>query len=222
MTGFVLKLIAALSMLIDHAGLLLFPDQLWMRLVGRLAMPIFAYCIAEGFLYTRSRWKYLLRLSVLGCACQIVYYVAAGDTLLGILITFSLSVLLMWLADVTKRAFAADSRWKYPLLLACTAAVAAVYLLCRRVEIDYGFWGIMLPVWISLFEDRQKRLAAASLGLLMLCADGGLSWQWYSAFAIPILAVYNGKPGRVRMKYFFYIFYPAHLGILQLIAWIVK
>lgn len=55
MSGFVLKLIAAVSMLIDHAGLLLFPEQDWMRLVGRLAMPIFAYCIAEGFLYTRSR-----------------------------------------------------------------------------------------------------------------------------------------------------------------------
>jgi len=220
MTGFILKLIAAASMLIDHAGLVLFPQAGWMRVVGRLAMPIFAYCIAEGFYYTRSRWKYFLRLFVLGAACQVVYFVAAGDTLLGILITFSISILLMWLADVTKRAFREERRGKYALAAACAAAVTAVFVLCRFVEIDYGFFGIMLPVWISLFEDRRYRLAAAAVGLTALCAEGGLTRQWWSMCTIPILAAYNGKPGRVRMKYFFYVFYPVHLAVIQLIAWV--
>ena len=54
MSGFLLKLIAAATMLIDHAGLLLFPGEHWMRIVGRIAYPLFAWCIAEGFRYTRS------------------------------------------------------------------------------------------------------------------------------------------------------------------------
>lgn len=219
MSGFLLKLIAAVTMLIDHAGLVLFPQASWMRIVGRLAFPIFAFCIAEGFRYTRSRGKYFLRLFVLGALCQLVYYFAAGDTLLGILITFSLSILLMWLADWTKVAFREGKRSRWALLGACAAALAAVFVFCRYVEVDYGFFGILLPVWISLFDDRWQRLAAMGIGLAALCAEGGLTRQWYSMLSLPLVALYNGQPGRYRMKYFFYIFYPVHLAALQMIAW---
>lgn len=65
MPGNILKLIAALSMLIDHVGLMFFPNQLWMRAVGRLAFPIFAFFIAEGFRYTRSKLRYLLTVFAL-------------------------------------------------------------------------------------------------------------------------------------------------------------
>ena len=221
MSGFILKLIAAVTMLIDHAGLVLFPYAGWMRIVGRLAFPIFAFCIAEGFLYTRCRWKYFLRIFVLGVGCQLVYWFAAGDTLLGILITFSISILLMWLLDRVKTAFRENEACRYLLAGAFIAAVAAVFVFCQNFDVDYGFFGILLPVWISVFTERPYRLAAMSLGLLGLCiAEGEITRQWWSLCALPILALYNGKPGRYRMKYFFYIFYPAHLGILQLIDWI--
>ena len=58
----VLKLIAAVTMFIDHAGLILFPQYRIFRIIGRLAFPIYAYCIAEGFRYTRNRKKYFLRV----------------------------------------------------------------------------------------------------------------------------------------------------------------
>lgn len=221
MSGFILKLIAAVTMLIDHAGLVLFPQAGWMRIVGRLAFPLFAFCIAEGFYYTRSRGKYFLRVFVLGVLCQLVYWFAAGDTLLGILIAFSVSILLMWLADRTKTAFQKREPIRYLLAVCCALSLAVVFLFCTFFSVDYGFFGILLPVWISLFEDRHQRLAAMALGLLALCAaEGGITRQWWCLCALPIAALYNGKPGRYRMKYFFYIFYPAHLAILQLIAWI--
>ena len=75
MSAFVLKLLAAACMLIDHAGLLLFPSQTWMRAVGRLAFPLFAYFIGEGFYYTKNRLRYFLRIFLLGVACQIPYAV---------------------------------------------------------------------------------------------------------------------------------------------------
>lgn len=220
MSGFILKLIAAVTMLIDHAGLVLFPHAGWMRIVGRLAFPIFAFCIAEGFHYTRSRGKYFLRIFLLGVGCQLVYWFAAGDTLLGILIAFSVSILLMWLVDRTKTAFCKSESIRYLLAGLCVLALAATFLFCSVFTVDYGFFGILLPVWISLFDDRRYRLAAFTLGLLALCAaEGGVTRQWWCLGTVPILALYNGKPGRYRMKYFFYVFYPAHLAILQLIAW---
>ena len=75
MSSFVLKLIAAVTMFIDHAGLLLFPDLEFMRILGRLAFPIFAFFIGEGCRYTSSKLKYFLRVSILGILCQAVYII---------------------------------------------------------------------------------------------------------------------------------------------------
>ena len=64
MTAFVLKLIAAASMLTDHAGLILFHKKKWMRIVGRLAFPLFAFLITEGFQHTRNRRRYGISLAL--------------------------------------------------------------------------------------------------------------------------------------------------------------
>ena len=104
MSSFILKLIAAASMLLDHMGILFFPGRDIFRILGRLAFALFAFCIAEGFRYTRSRWKYFLRIFVLGFLCQVVYTIAERDFYLGILITFSLSIALMAALDCVKTA----------------------------------------------------------------------------------------------------------------------
>ena len=95
---------ASLSMLIDHAGLMLFNDNPTMRMIGRLAFPIFAFFIAEGFRYTRNRGKYFMRVFLLGVICQIVYTIADGSVYIGILLVFSLSIILMYLLDCLKTA----------------------------------------------------------------------------------------------------------------------
>ena len=234
MTSFVLKLIAAVSMLADHTGLLLFPGKEIFRAVGRLAFPLYAFCIAEGFRYTRSRLNYFLRVFVLGVLCQIVYTIADGELYLGILITFSLSLVIMTLVDALKASLRGEESSVSRLLgrisgkalspaadralctaLAC-ASILGAFLLTTRVTVDYGFFGIMLPVCTSLFEERGQRLVMFSACLLALCIE--LTWdfpvQYWSLLAVPLAAAYNGRPGRIRMKYFFYIFYPAHLAIL--------
>ena len=96
---FLIKLIAAASMLLDHIGMILFPNVLWLRIAGRLAFPLYALCIAEGFRHTRNRIKYFLRIFVLGAVCQVVYFFVSADPYLGILITFSLSIVLLFLLD---------------------------------------------------------------------------------------------------------------------------
>ena len=236
MSSFVLKLIAAVTMFIDHAGLLLFPEWEFMRIIGRLAFPIYAFCIAEGFRYTRNRKLYFLRVFLLGLVCQIVYTVVDRQLYLGILIVFSISILLMALLDSFKQAMrgqpsavgirlakllrvetipSTNDRIINGCLL--TASVLTALLLCTKVDVDYGFFGILLPVFTSIFEDRPRRLVMFTATLLALSIDltaGGFIYQFWCLLAVPLIAVYNGRPGKYRMKYFFYIFYPAHLVFL--------
>ena len=224
MSSFVIKIIAAASMLIDHMGLLLFPQYRFMRILGRLAFPLYAFCIAEGFYYTRDRKRYFLQIFVLGLLCQIVYFIADGSMYLGVLIAFSLSILLMWTLDGVKKALAekVGSMKAAAIFVLSLAAVAA---LCHFMTVDYGFVGILLPVLAFASGKKWVRLGLFSLGLVALCAviycSGGLDVQWWALATLPLLALYNGKPGKYRMKYFFYIFYPAHLAILYLIAMLV-
>lgn len=223
MPGSVIKIIAALTMLIDHAGLILFPGQYWMRIVGRIAFPLFAYCIAEGYRYTRHRLRYFLQIFLLGVGCQIVYYIAERDWYLGILLTFSFSICLMELARRFKAAFQSENKkaaWLWGLTL--LAAILAVWGFTTIVTVDYGFIGILLPFLTYLPEEIGLRKGLFIAGILALAVDqylpNGYVGQFFGLLAVPFLCAYNGKPGRHRMKWFFYIFYPAHLAILYGIA----
>ena len=219
LSGNALKLIAAASMLIDHIGVLFFSGNVTFRIVGRLAYPIFAYMIAQGCCYTRNKTRYFLQIFLLSAACQLVYYLVDGSLYFSILVTFSSSILVIYAMQYAREKGNAGF-----LLLA--AAVAGVWLLNRYLTIDYGFWGSMVPVFAALFMERGrdtkwKTLLSTGVGLLILSLTlGGV--QIWSLAALPVLALYNGQRGKLPMKYFFYIFYPLHLAVLQGIAWILS
>lgn len=214
-----LKLIAAVTMLLDHAGILLFPKIMLFRILGRLAYPIYAYMIAEGCRYTRNKLRYFLMVFGLGAGCQIVYYFFSGDTYLNILLTFSASILLIYLLQAMYQAktWQREALWS---VLFC-AGFLGVYGLNKVLTIDYGFWGVMVPVFVSFaFVRKFPHWASVLLlgtGLVLLAADYGGN-QYYALLALPLLLLYSGKRGKVNMKYFFYIFYPVHLAVLQGIA----
>jgi hypothetical protein len=217
-----LKIIAMVAMLIDHVGLYLFPEQLWMRVIGRLALPIFAYMIAEGCFYTRHRGKYLLHIAVLAVGCQLVYYFAMGSLYQGILVTFSLSVITIYAIDY----FLKKKDWLSCLLaLATVAAVGFVVLglptLLPNTDyaVDYKIGGVALPVLIYFAKGKWWKLAAAALGLLLM-AITLLPIQWWAFLTLPLLALYNGKRGKYKLKYLFYVFYPVHLVALYFIGMI--
>ena len=215
-----LKLIAAFTMLLDHAGLLLFPRVQLFRILGRLAYPIFAFMIAEGCRYTRNKLRYFLMVFGLGAACQLVYYFFSGDTYLNILLTFSLSIGLIYLLQASNQAQTPGKQALWSILFA--AGLLTAYSLDRLLTIDYGFWGIMVPVFAGLFPGRGKTgsflpVLMMAVGLSFLAADlGGI--QHYALLALPLLLLYSGRRGKHNMKYFFYIFYPVHLAVLQGIA----
>ena len=207
-------------MLLDHMGILLFPRVELFRILGRLALPIYAYMIAEGCKYTRSRGRYLGGILGLATVCQAVYFIADGTWYLSVLFTFSAAIVTIYALQNLK------SNPSPGRALVLAGVVAGIWLLNREITIDYGFWGCMLPVWPAVFQgtswDRKEvHVAMLGLGLVALwMAIGG--WQLWSLAAVPLLLLYSGKRGKWKLKYFFYIFYPLHLAALQVLAWVIN
>ncbi len=233
LSGNALKLVAAALMVVDHAGMLFFPDVILFRIIGRLAMPIFAFFIGEGCRYTRSRKRYFFTVFSLGAGCQLVYFLAMGDTYMNILITFSLGILVIYaLQDLRAALSGQDTRPMVRSALVLILTLLLVWFLNRKLEIDYGFWGCILPAWAAALHPREKgrpgignnpRLHVLSMipGLVLLWQSlGGI--QGYSLYAVPLLLCYNGKRGNPRFKYWFYLFYPGHLALLQGLAWLLQ
>lgn len=204
-----LKLLAMLTMTLDHIGVQMFPGVLWLRIVGRLAFPIYAYMIAEGCAHTRNRRKYLLQMAGLALLCQLVYFFAMGSLFQCILVTFTLSILLIYAYDTGSRLLTALA-----LLGVAFVTVALPRLLPGTdFAIDYGFFGVLVPVAAYLGETRREKLLFTAGVLVALAwSVGGI--QWYSLAALLPLALYGGQRGKRRMKWLFYLYYPLHLAAI--------
>ena len=204
-----LKLLAMLTMTLDHIGVQMFPGVLWLRIVGRLAFPIYAYMIAEGCAHTRNRRKYLLQMAGLALLCQLVYFFAMGSLFQCILVTFTLSILLIYACDTGSR----------PLTALALLGMAFVTVALPRMlpgtdfAIDYGFFGVLVPVAVYLGKTHREKLLFTAGALVALAWSVG-DIQWYSLAALLPLALYGGQRGKRRMKWLFYLYYPLHLAAI--------
>ncbi len=227
-SGSALKWIALLSMLIDHfaavvylgsvrAGVQIFSRELYytLRLVGRLAFPIFAFLLAEGILHTRSVKKYLLRLLLFGLLSEIPFDLAFRRAWMdwsyqNVFFTLFLGLLAVWLFErITCGTPDACGAPRVMLGLLCIGTAAAAAKLCRT---DYGAWGVLVIVSMALF--REKEWVRDVLAGSFLLGSSPLEVTGLTDFLL--FHFYNGQRGR-QAKYIFYIFYPAHLLLLVLI-----
>ena len=272
-----LKVLAAALMLVDHVGFVLFPGLVWMRMVGRLSMPLFAYAIASGYYFTSRKGtfpKYLLQIAIFTAVSQVPFWLIRE--LVGIHY-FGFNIGATWFLAllVLHGVFARRSPSAVPILFWQIAGIVAVGL-ALIIPVDYGIYGVLYPlacypVVLALRNRSYKSLnanqnpAGAPLkepGIaplkttlpvtasrpvvvpgettgnaimlftknkwfggfcqLMLNAFGYLVmgfWQFQTlAFlAFPLMLLDSGKRSRIT-KWFFYIFYPAHLFALWAIA----
>ena len=218
LTGNQLKLIAMLTMTIDHIGVILLPQYRFLRVIGRLAMPIYAFMIAEGCHYTHDRKAYFLRLFGLAVLCQVVYALVDRSLYQCILVTFSGSVGLICVVENAwqKRTPGA--------VLSAAILFIVIYLVCEKLplllpgfHVDYGIWGVLLPV-IVYFGGRD--VVSFGLGTLLLCLSSG-QLQWWSLLSVPLIALYNSQRGKYHLGWVFYLYYPAHLVILYAISYLL-
>ena len=216
-----LKIIAMITMTIDHVGMIFFPASSLWRLIGRLAFPVYAFMIAEGCRHTRSPGRYLLTLGALGAASQLVSGVVIRSLYMNVLVTFSFSVIMILLLKQAREKKTILSRLAF--LASVIGAYAIGELLPRFVKgfaVEYGFLGMVLPVLVYAMPDLPRQLIAAGGCLALLSLD---SWQgqWFSLLALPLLALYNGQRGDWKLKWVVYFYYPVHLGLLWLLKMIL-
>ena len=223
MTGNQLKIIALIAMTCDHVGKILLPQIGILQIVGRLAFPIFAYMIAEGCVHTKSKKRYLLTMMGLAALYQIVYFVAMDLLYQCVLVTFSLSIGLIYLLDYAKKK---RNFWS---CLACVFGFAIAVSICvilpwlmpnTDFAIDYGILGVMVPVFVYLGKTKTSKLVLMGAVLFLLCVKMG-GFQWYSLLVPVLMSFYSGQRGTLRLKHLFYIYYPLHLLGIYLIGLVV-
>lgn len=215
-----LKIIAMATMTVDHIGMILLPRFLILRMIGRIAFPIYAFMIAEGCRHTKSLPKYMLSLGILALICQAVAYAFTGALMLNVLGTFALSVgLIMLLKNACQKQTVLS--W-----ISFAAGVAAVFFLAQILPgwvpktgfyVECDFIGVMLPVCVYGAASLPAQLCVSGVCLALLSS---YSWkgQWFCLLALPLLALYNGQRGKWKLKWIFYFYYPVHLAVLWVLA----
>ncbi len=230
-----LKCIAMALMFCDHLWTVLPGNHTWLTAVGRLSFPIFAFQIAEGFAHTRDRKAYLRRLARFALISELPFDLFTGGALLNplhqnVLFTFALAV---WLMQRMEAARAAAPRWRW--LLRCAGSGALGFLAGYLLMVDYYGAGVLTV--LVFYWTRNVRFGwlwqLLALGWVNLELLGGLGWpvtvlgtelfipqQGLALLALPLLWMYNGRPGpqsrAVRTAY--YWFYPAHMLVLALMG----
>lgn len=235
-SGSMLKWIAIISMLINHFGdtilygiimnapyeaftnkqfSIIYNCYTIFHAIGRIAMPIFCFLIVEGFLHTHNVKKYLLRLAIFAFISEIPYDFAVTNSLFdaaqqNVFFTLTTGLLVLIIIDKYKEN-------KAIIMLVIFLATSVTYFL----KFDGSYYGILMMVLFYLIKEN-KLIKSISIFVLQIAIIFIFreSFNLNSFFAvIPLILIYfyNGKRG-MELKYFFYVFYPAHLLILGLLT----
>ena len=207
----VLKWIAVLTMIIDHVGAILFPDQIWMRIIGRVAFPVYAYCLAEGFRHTGNYRRYLGRLALFALLSEIPfdlafygvpYYFAHTN----VFFTLTLGLIMLKELELCMKQ----------LLLGAGAFVLLGFL-AEGLHTDYGAGGLLMVFAFYLAQQgTSPRMGWGIFVLVNLFSYVG-SVQWAAILALLPIGLYSGKAGKKKQRFFYWI-YPLHL----LLLWIIE
>ena len=244
LSGFDIKVIAIITMLIDHIAACILARYmllhnisinlehlsentpiagiyLLMRLIGRIAFPLFIFLLVQGMIYTRNRWLYEIRLAAFALISEIPFDLAfsLSDeeikqgrllelTYQNVFFTLAIGGAVIILTSLLEEKRKGDRFLK----LEKAAVVLSFMALAALLHTDYGAIGVLAIVIMWYFRDRP------SLALPLMCAALMLSdtTELMALLALPVILSYDGTRGGA-VKYFFYIFYPAHLLLLWLV-----
>lgn len=219
-----LKIIACLAMLIDHIGAALLPleQALPLRMIGRIAFPIFCFLFAEGAVYTHSPLKYSLRLLVGMALAEIPFDLLFFEKMTwehsSVMVTLFLGLMAILAVQKT------DPTW-----LKCLASLPFI-LLGDMLHTDYGSLGVLLVLGMYLVRQSQyaSLLRAVLLAAVCLAFNGSvvdltvvrIPLQMFALLALVPIELYNGKrlTANKVAQWSFYLFYPLHIAVLLLIT----
>ena len=239
MTSIMLKILACVTMLIDHVGYVVYGTASWFNYIGRFAFTIFAFQISEGYIHTKNLKKYLLRLCIFALVSQAPYLLFTGtyayisydlDKMpLNIFFTLALGLIAIIVYDKINIKPIIDCKL-FKLKIIPLILVAAIVYIGQLARVDYGYYGVLIIFFFYLFRE-SKILTTISFLILVLfryipyiiSSPGNINYIMFLIFTalsiIPIL-LYNKRQGR-KVKFALYFFYPVHLFILYLIITLI-
>ena len=210
--GTMLKIIAMVSMVSDHVGDLFFPGVMWLRMIGRLAMPIFSFCIAEGYAHTRDKNRYLLRMGIFALISEVPFDLAfegkVGFGHQNIMLTFFLSILALKIFDLIR----GEEPRNIGKTVLGTLAVLVMAGLALLLRADYTIFAVIAVFLFYVLRNRHP-LVRSGVGVGFLALTRTMGYYCTTGFSLIPLLLYNGKRGR-GLKWLFYAFYPGHLLLL--------
>lgn len=234
-----LHIMAMAFMLLDHAWATVVPDAEWMTSVGRLAFPIFAFLLAEGYFHTHNFKKYILRLLIFAVISEIPFNLMYGGSAIfiyhqNVLWSFLISLTGMWFIDRIKQR---GKLWLTILTAVLTIPFCA--LSGQILMVDYYGAGILTAFVFYIFHGRKWWCILGQLAGLYFINIHLLGSMYYtvSVFGLELhlyqqglallslipIWLYKGRQGchSKAFKYFCYAFYPAHIALLVLIAYLI-
>lgn len=232
MNAFVLKIIACFTMFIDHVGYIVFDGHSsWFNYVGRLAFPIFAFQISEGYIHTHDVKKYLLRLILFAFISQIPFLlfhsIINNELGLNVIFTLFLGLVAIIIYD------------KYNKFVGVFSAII-FGIIAHFLNLDYSFYGVGITFLFYVF-NKNKCLLAISFIIATLMQYSYLILGYYNygfeflknvfiiylpyfictIFSIIIILCYNKKKGP-NTRYLFYLFYPLHMILIYILSFVLQ
>lgn len=230
-----LHIFAMVFMLLDHAWATLLSDYQWLTCVGRLAFPIFAFMIVEGYSHTRDLKKYVLRLFVFALITEIPFDLMVGNTLFfyvhqNVLWTFLIAIGLIYINELAKK----KGKWWLNVLTALVT-VALGFFLGFVTFVDYNAAGILTVLVFYFFRGRKWWCYLGQLVCLyyinveflkglyfeveLFGHEFEVVQQGLALLSLGFIWLYKGRQGKSSktFRYFCYAFYPLHMFILWLI-----
>ncbi len=217
MSSFVLKLIAVISMLFDHSGYVIFNSFSAFNFIGRLAFPIFAFQLTQGYTHTKNLKKYFLRLFLFAIISQIPFLLfrlkfVENIFVFNIFFTLSLGLANIWLYDKNK--------------ILGMISLVSFSTVAELLNFDYGAFGIIIIFIFYAFKNNKvlmnfffifavilKYLFNLLIYFNTIYFNSYIALCIFTILSIILIDFYNGKEGK-KVKYLLYIFYPLHLLIL--------
>lgn len=244
MTSFALKIIALISMFCDHFGNAYLKHFSIFNLIGRIAFPIFAFQISEGYVHTKNLKKYFLRLGIFALVSQIPFslflhkFLDSNLLSLNVFFTLFLGLLAIYLYDYVIKIFKKYKKnkdlnnstmkinWFHLDKIIGLIIVILIAYIAQLLNTDYGAWGVILVFAFYIFKDKKiLRFIAFTLLVIIKYLPSLIQSNFHYIYILmtfstllPILFIdlYNGKQGK-KIKYLLYWFYPIHLLLLYLI-----
>lgn len=219
MTSFMLKIIGILTMLCDHVGDSFIGYFSFFNLIGRVAFPIFAFQIVQGYIHTSNFKKYLLRLFIFACISQIPFMLFlstfSDNYYLNIFFTLLLGTIALYGYNKIKNKY----------LKICF--VTLIIVISHLIHVDYGAYGVIVIFLFYIFNTKfnNRLFMCLSFSIITLfkylpniinypsSSIIYLNCILFTCISLIPICLYNGQQGP-KIKYLFYVFYPVHLLIL--------